>query len=169
MSRGSNFQKGKKKYFVLLLHLRECDYWALLRVEPSEDQIGSVNLFHWVVLRECVFFFCFVLFFFLRINAKTLTSSTDLIWFVRWGIFRCFTVCICCILPSWKETEYIAQSYRIIARNSENQPRNNVIHLFSLKADQLSLNQERMKSFLKVAVSLDTWTFLSLRVLSQGL
>lgn len=166
MSWGSNFQKEKKKkYFVLLLHLRECDYRALLRVEPSEDQTDSVNLFHWVVLRECFFLFCF----FLRINAKTLTPSTDLIWFVRWGIFRCFTVYICCILPSWKETEYIAQSYRIIARNSENQPRNNVIHLFSLKADQLSLNQERMKSFLKVAVSLDTWTFLSLRVLSQGL
>lgn len=52
-------KREKKKYFVLLLHLRECDYRALLHVEPSEDQTDSVNLFHWVVLR--VFFF--VLFF----------------------------------------------------------------------------------------------------------
>jgi len=73
------------------------------------------------------------------------------------------------MLSSWKETKYVAQSCRVIARNSEKQPRNNVIHLFSLKADQISLNQERMKSFLKVAVSFDKWAFLSLRALSQGL
>lgn len=47
-------------------------------------------------------------------------------------------------------------------RTVKKKPRNNVIHLLSIKADPLSLNRERVKSFFKVAVSLDTRTFFTM-------
>lgn len=114
------------------------------------------------------FFILFCLFDFLkngedkdRTNAKHFCNGLDLFFSAKAFLAALQYVFVVYCLHGKRQNSLLRATESWL-RTVKKKPGNNVIHLLSIKADQLSLNQERVKSFFKVVVSLDTQTFVTM-------